>query len=85
LVSQNHIDTIINTYNQNNNASAIRKNDNYWLSKIEYCLLNNYPYDDIVDNTTVPSLLTQEKIKELANMYLKNYVLGILKPENISK
>ena len=85
LVSQNHIDTIINTYNQNNNASAIRKNDNYWLSKIEYCLLNNYPYDDIVDNTTVPSLLTQEKIRELANMYLKNYVLGILKPENISK
>ena len=80
------IEELTENYKRNMEPETLKDN-NRWTSRIGYCVMNNLPFEIITDATTVPPLLTAETMKDLANQYLdlENYVLGILKPENVSK
>ena len=86
LVDESYITKLTENYKRNMEPETLKDN-NRWTSRIGYCVMNDLPFEIITDATTVPPLLTAETMKDLANKYLKldNYVLGILKPENVSK
>ena len=86
LVDQSYVAKLSENYKRGMEKEVFKDNE-LWTNTIASCVLYDLPFESITDATTVPPYLTAEKMKELANQYLdlENYVLGILKPENVSK
>jgi zinc protease len=86
LVDESYVAKLSENYKRGMEPEVFKDNE-LWVNSIENCVLYDLPFESITDATTVPPYLTAEKMKELANQYLdlENYVLGILKPENVSK
>jgi hypothetical protein len=85
-VRKSYVAKLTENYKRGMEPEVLKDNE-LWTNTIASCVLYDLPFESITDATTVPPYLTAEKMKELANQYLdlENYVLGILKPENVSK
>ncbi len=86
LIDESYVAKLSENYKRGMEKEVFKDNE-LWTNNIASCVLYDLPFESITDATTVPPLLTAENMKDLANQYLdlENYVLGILKPENISK
>lgn len=86
LIDESYVAKLSENYKRGMEKEVFKDNE-LWTNNIASCVLYDLPFESITDATTVPPLLTAENMKDLANQYLdlENYVLGILKPENVSK
>ena len=86
LVEDSYIAKLTENYKRNMEPESLEDNS-LWTSRIGYCVMNDLPFSIITDSSTVTPLITAETMKDFANKYfnLDNYVLGILKPETVTK
>ena len=85
LIDESYVAKLSENYKRGMEKEVFKDNE-LWTNNIASCVLYDLPFESITDATTVPPLITAETMKDLANQYLdlENYVLGILKPENVS-
>jgi zinc protease len=60
------------------------KENNFWISNLEYKYFHNDPPEDILNYLTLVNALTMDRVKEVAQKYLDidNYVQVVLYPED---
>lgn len=82
LVGDSYVTKLQESYRRSKETAL--KNNSYWARMVGSAALRGFPTTTIADTETIPSLVTPERLRQLAQTYLDpaNYVVVFLEPEN---